>query len=327
MYERELDAAIRAVRAASELCMRVQHTFVTEESISKKDKSPVTIADLGAQAIISHLLSPEFPEDPLVAEEDTDVMRDPANAGMKGKVLAQVALSLPNLPERGVFEAIDRGKYSGGRHGRFWTVDPIDGTKGFIRGDQYALALALIENGEPVLGVLGCPNLPFGRMANTAVRGSLLFAAKGLGAQEVALAGGSPAAVRVSESSDPAQAVFCESFESAHTAHSVAGRVAESLRVAAEPIRVDSQCKYALVARGEAMLYMRIPGEGSTYREKIWDHAAGWIIVKESGGRVTDVAGTPLDFSLGRRLEENRGVIASNGHLHAAVLAAIAQAV
>jgi 3'(2'), 5'-bisphosphate nucleotidase len=46
------------------------------------------------------------------------------------------------------------------RPDRYWTLDPIDGTKGFLRGDQYAIALALVEHGEVVLGVLGCPNLP-----------------------------------------------------------------------------------------------------------------------------------------------------------------------
>ena len=56
--------------------------------------------------------------------------------------------------------AIDRGNYKGAAHGRHWTLDPIDGTKGFLRGEQYAVCLALIEDGEVVLGVLGCPHLP-----------------------------------------------------------------------------------------------------------------------------------------------------------------------
>lgn len=56
--------------------------------------------------------------------------------------------------------AIDRGQYEGGSHGQHWTLDPIDGTKGFVRGGQYAICLALIEDGRVQLGVLGCPNLP-----------------------------------------------------------------------------------------------------------------------------------------------------------------------
>ena len=45
-------------------------------------------------------------------------------------------------------------------HAGFWTLDPVDGTKGFLRNQQYAIALAYIERGTPVVGVMGCPNLP-----------------------------------------------------------------------------------------------------------------------------------------------------------------------
>jgi len=78
------------------------------------------------------------------------------------------------------------------------------------------------------------------------------------------------------------------------------------------------------VARGEAALYLRLPSpQQPDYRERIWDHAAGALIVEEAGGRATDALGRPLDFAQGRRLSRNRGVIVSNGHLHTAVLEAI----
>jgi 3'(2'), 5'-bisphosphate nucleotidase len=57
--------------------------------------------------------------------------------------------------------------------------------------------------------------------------------------------------------------------------------------------------------------------------EKIWDHAGGALVVTEAGGRVTDITGADLDFTLGYRLEKNRGIIVSNGRLHNAILAAI----
>lgn len=59
-----------------------------------------------------------------------------------------------------ILEAISRCNSTGGPTGRHWVLDPVDGTLGFVRGDQYAVALALIENGKVVLGVLGCPNYP-----------------------------------------------------------------------------------------------------------------------------------------------------------------------
>ncbi|CAI9753058.1 unnamed protein product [Fraxinus pennsylvanica] len=64
------------------------------------------------------------------------------------------------LSEEDVLVAIDNGKSEGGPRGQHWVLDPIDGTKGFLRGDQYAIALALLDEGKVVLGVLACPNLP-----------------------------------------------------------------------------------------------------------------------------------------------------------------------
>ncbi|HON00440.1 MAG TPA: inositol monophosphatase family protein, partial [Acidobacteriota bacterium] len=81
------------------------------------------------------------------------------------------------------------------------------------------------------------------------------------------------------------------------------------------------QAKYGLVATGKADFLVRLPSaDRPDYREKIWDHAAGALVVEEAGGRVTDLAGRSLDFSTGRRLEHNRGLVASNGRLHQAIL-------
>jgi 3'(2'), 5'-bisphosphate nucleotidase len=86
---------------------------------------------------------------------------------------------------------------------------------------------------------------------------------------------------------------------------------------------MDSQAKYGAVARGEANLYLRLPwAELPDYRENIWDHAAGAIVVEEAGGRVTDIHGRPLDF-VGTKLTSNRGIVASNRTLHEAVLRAL----
>jgi 3'(2'), 5'-bisphosphate nucleotidase len=86
---------------------------------------------------------------------------------------------------------------------------------------------------------------------------------------------------------------------------------------------MDSQCKYAAVARGDVSIYLRLPKDKS-YQEKIWDHAAGSLIVSEAGGRVTDIHGRSLDFSKGRGLQNNEGVVATNGKLHEKILNAIA---
>ncbi len=85
---------------------------------------------------------------------------------------------------------------------------------------------------------------------------------------------------------------------------------------------MDSQAKYAVLAAGEGDVLLRlISPSRPDYREKIWDQAAGSIVIEEAGGRITDLDGKPLDFSHGRTLAKNRGILATNGHLHDAVLA------
>jgi 3'(2'), 5'-bisphosphate nucleotidase len=88
---------------------------------------------------------------------------------------------------------------------------------------------------------------------------------------------------------------------------------------------MDSQCKYGAVARGDASIYLRLPTR-SDYQEKIWDHAAGMLVVEQAGGRVSDIDGAPLDFRHGRTLARNRGVVATAGGVHARVLEAIREA-
>ncbi len=229
---------------------------------------------------------------------------------------------LPDLDEAGVLAAIDRGTDAGGPTGRHWTLDPIDGTKGFLRGDQYAVALALVEDGEVVLGVLGCPNLPHDAARPDGGRGCLFAASRGAGAAMRTLDDPAFRPVHVTRTADPAGARFCESVEKAHSSQSDSARVAALLGITEPPYRIDSQCKYAAVARGDADIYLRLPTR-KDYVERIWDHAAGYAVITEAGGRVSDVRGEPLDFSLGRGLEANKGVVVTNGLLHDAVVDAV----
>ena len=310
-WNEERRMAIRAVRLASAVCQSVQKRGVKPETLVKKDRSPVTVADFASQATVSAIL-PENSR--LVAEEDASYLRPVEHAALRAAVVEHVSNGLgQDVDQAQVLDWIDRG----GRHedaktlNRFWTLDPIDGTKGFQRGEQYAVALALIHRGEVEFGVLGCPNL-----VGADGVGLLLVAAKGEGAWQLSIQSSDDAQrVTVSEVSTPAEARLCESVESAHTKHSDAAKIAKRLRITAEPLRMDSQAKYAALAKGEASIYLRMP-TSTEYREKIWDHAAGFVLVQEAGGRVTDISGAPLDFSHGHRLERNRGIIASNDRFH-----------
>jgi 3'(2'), 5'-bisphosphate nucleotidase len=224
---------------------------------------------------------------------------------------------LPTIDERELFALLEHGR-DDGQHRRFWTLDPIDGTKGFLRREQYAVALALVDHGEVVLAVLGCPNLS----ADAGARGAVIVAERGAGAVLCPLDGGGERRITVSAISDPTATSFCESVESEHSSHGDGARIAARLGTREPPLRMDSQCKYAAVARGDVCAYLRIPTR-QNYQEKIWDHAAGALIVREAGGMVTDLDGLALDVSRGRTLAGNRGVLATNGRLHQALLAAV----
>lgn len=321
-YEREREIAVDAVTTACRLCERVQQELVTADTLAKSDQSPVTVADFGSQSIVAEHLIRYFSQDALVGEEESSALRDTANTALRENVIRHVQALQPQRDGRDILAAIDRGAGTCNFSQRYWTLDPVDGTKGFLRHDQYCVALALIENGAPALGVLGCPNLPFDLDHPEQGKGCLFVAVKGQGAWMRPLAGGDEQRVSVNAQTQPERIRFCESLESGHSSQDAHAAVAQRLGVTAAPIRMDSQCKYGLVARGEAAVYLRI----MPYKAWIWDHAAGAILVQEAGGTVTDLRGQSFDFSQGRRLSRNSGVLATNGPLHQAALEAMAAA-
>ncbi|HEB88080.1 MAG TPA: 3'(2'),5'-bisphosphate nucleotidase [Deltaproteobacteria bacterium] len=321
----ELEAAVVAVRDAARVCQSVQRNLVSAATLEKKDRSPVTVADFASQALVCSSLAGNSRIAAIVGEEDAGELREAGAESVREKVVEHVrSIRGGQISDDQALDWIDLGGVTPDSSiERYWTLDPIDGTKGFLRGEQYAIALGLIEHGRVVLGVLGCPNLPGpGGQAGcllTAVRG------KGAGARPLAASGREGAtAIHVSPIETTSAARFCESVESGHSDQGQSARIAAALDITEEPVRVDSQAKYAIVARGEAQIYLRLP-TSREYREKIWDHAAGMIIVEEAGGRVTDARGNELDFGHGRMLENNAGVIATNGRLHDAVLEAVAR--
>lgn len=315
-FEHELKAAVEAVRRAAMLSANVARGI--PPAMAKTDQSPVTVADFGSQALICRALGEAFADDPIIAEEDSTALRQCDQKELLNQVVEQVKRIEPSADVDSVCRWIDRG---GARSmsERFWTLDPIDGTKGFLRKQQYAIALALIVGGEPVVAVLACPNLA---MPDGSV-GGIFTAVSGQPAMVRPLHGdGDATAVCVSETSATRAARFCESYESGHSSHGDSQKLAELLNITQPPVRMDSQVKYAVVARGEADIYLRMPARAD-YVENIWDHAAGVLVVRQAGGSVTDIAGRKLNFTHGAKLEANRGIVVTNGRLHDEVLAAI----
>ncbi|KAI9750404.1 MAG: hypothetical protein M4579_006485 [Chaenotheca gracillima] len=341
-YAKELEVAELAVQRASLLTKKVFHEKV-KGSISKDDKSPVTIGDFGAQALIIQALQHNFPEDEVVGEEEASALRE--NGDLRSQIWEHVkatklvddsAESVLGGPVKSVDDmlaAIDLGMSAGGPKGRIWALDPIDGTKGFLRGGQYAVCLALMVDGDVKVGVLGCPNLPVDDSAPLSAdvgsgqsdeegRGVLFSAVQGQGATSRPLsnAGLQPSQpISVSSVENLTEATFCESVEAAHSSHDDQFVIAKQLGISRPSVRMDSQAKYGSLARGAGDVYLRLPVK-KDYQEKIWDHAAGDLIVREAGGQVTDVNGKRLDFSKGRTLVDNKGVIAAPARIHSRIL-------
>jgi len=321
-YSLEVETAIQAAIKASTLCEKIRMDLAGGDSYLKSDRSPVTIADYGSQAIICKTIRDRFPRDTIVAEEDSEELRRPGRSKILERVTDYVIPFIPNSSPEEVCSWIDFGSNS--VTDRFWALDPIDGTKGFLRGDQYAIALALIEKGSVKLGILACPNLypdihhPLGE------KGCLFLALRGNGSFQMDRKGANKRPIYVSKTKTPSEAMITESVEPDHADHLTHQRLAQKLNISKPPLKMDSQAKYGILARGEVTLYLRVPSTAEPgYKEKIWDHAAGSIIAEEAGGRVTDVLGRPLDFSTGIRMEKNQGILVSNGILHKVVLKAL----
>ena len=314
--------AIDAVRQASLLIKHIQ-AELAPQAAEKADRSPVTVADFSAQALVGMLLAQHLPDENLVGEESSGMLADPANREIAEQTRHYISQVVPGVTTEQVLEWIDRGASEPGN--AFWTLDPLDGTLGFLRGDQYAVALAYIQDGVVQVGALGCPNLRDACIEDHTGTGTLVIAQRGRGTWATTLAGNEDFhRLTVSSIEKCSETRLLRSVEKAHTNASQVDLLAEALGTSQPPVLMDSQAKYALLAAGAGDVVLRLLSmDRPTYKEKIWDQAAGSLVVEEAGGKITDLDGKPLDFRHGRTLAHNRGVVASNGHLHNAVLQAV----
>ena len=318
--EHALDAAHAACRAVA--AVGSPSDFGASGVVEKGAAGPLTLADLASQAAaIATLRASLGPSARFVAEESAEEVEANGGAELLGRVArilrdAGVAGLAPGTATdaAGVREALSCGGHAGGSD-RFWAIDPLDGTKGYLRGGQFAIAIALVEAGRPVVGVLGLPRLADAGTGTGA--GVLVAASLGHGAEQRAIGGRASSPLRARDWSPGMPIRLAGSVEKSHSASDDLESAVSRLG-AVDPVRVDSQAKYALVARGDADAYVRrSPSAG--YREWIWDHAAGALVATESGCTVTDTLGTPLDFSRGRRLEASTGILCAPPRLHRAL--------
>lgn len=327
MNSPEARFAVSAVREAAQIARRVQQELVVE-AISKVDKSPVTVADFASQAVVAKRLADALPGEVLIGEESAASLRTPEGRATLDQVTHFVRHAIPDATPGQVCDWIDLGAVETPPP-RYWTLDPVDGTKGFLRGDQYAVAFAQVSDGKVQIGALGCPELEEANRPSKGGAGCVLLAVRGQGTVVQPLDAPDDAEwkeLSVSDHSDQADARLLCSVEKAHTDTGGIGLLVKTLAITADPVPMDSQAKYAVLASGAGDVNLRlISPKMPDYREKVWDQAAGSLVVEEAGGCVTDLDGQPLDFSQGRTLAKNRGVLATNGKLHEDLLAGLKQ--
>ncbi len=304
------------MKDCTRITQSVQQTHILTQE--KLDHSPVTIADYAVQAFIARALALKFPSDALVGEESSTTLLQ--NEELLEAVTIQLKKIEPEINPQEVCQWLDYGSRINAK--RFWVLDPVDGTKGFLRKMQYVTALALVDAGEVVISVIGCPELKLLSQV-----GGFTCAALGKGAYWQAF--NDPrekVPLRVSSQRDLSSALLIRSFEDAHTNANQIEKFAQLAGIETEPVRMDSQAKYALLANGNAEILLRLPSEDRpNYRENIWDQAPAYRLVLEAGGEMTDRFGRSLDFLTGKTMTKNIGVVATNGHLHQQTIDILAQ--
>jgi len=230
-----LDKICQLAREAGEAIMKVYNGQSPLDISHKSDDSPVTAADIAAHKVIVQGLSALYPDIPVLSEEDP-----PA------------------------WELRQHWR-------RYWLVDPLDGTKEFIkRNGEFTVNIAFIDNGKPVLGVVYAPVLDV-----------MYSAADGKAWKEE---GGHKEQIRVREARPPLVVVSRSHVDT--ELEDYLSHLGEHQTTA-----IGSSLKFCLVAEGKAQLYPRF---GPT---NIWDTGAGHAVAMAAGAHVHDWQGKTLDYA------------------------------
>jgi 3'(2'), 5'-bisphosphate nucleotidase len=264
-FARELEVVTELAREAGAILLRHYHSpFLVEQKVNAlKELEEVTAADRESNDLIVRRLAAEFPDDGILAEESADTER-----------------------------RLDKD--------RVWMIDPMDGTKNFIRRDgDFAVQIGLAVNGESVAGVVYQP-----------VRDVLYRAARGAGSW-IEAPDKSAARMSVSGVVAPHEMVLASSRNHRSPRMEL---VVSRFGFKDEVRRGSVGVKIGLITEQLADLYLHMsPGT------KQWDTCAPEIILIEAGGRLTDLFGQPLRYN-GVRVDNRNGIVATNGAAHEMVI-------
>lgn len=259
---RELVTALQLARAAGVEVMKLRGGELGVEM--KLGNEPVTVADKRASELIVAGLRARFASDALISEE---------------------------LPSTEATLAAQR----------IWLVDPIDGTKDFIRGSEgFSVMIGMARAGRPVLGVVHQPAVD-----------RTFFATPDGGAHVLTADGVTPLGVSAIASASEVRLVASASHRSPEL-----DQVKQTLGIANEQNIGSIGVKLCLIAMGVRDLYVN-----PATKTKVWDTCGPEAILTRAGGRLSDLFGDPVDY---REMRQPRGLVASNGHVHAEVIAKLA---
>ncbi|RYP68804.1 hypothetical protein DL771_006422 [Monosporascus sp. 5C6A] len=351
-YSHELKIAFAAIQRAAKISQSVL-AQVDLGLLKKDDLSPVTIADFAIQALLTATFHAAFPNDKFVGEESAAELRENpvllervwshlqqgADAG--GGAEANEFCRAPESPEQ-VCEMIDwcgSGVPGGVGTGRVWVFDPIDGTQNFVRGELYAINVALLEDGKQVLSAVGCPNLSPDATAplmdsslDPEGRGSIVFAVRGYGTHVRQLTGSldDVSSVRAI----PRHAEEAPTLRSVTCLNKLASGLEHVHITAAKRLQIQFPgsnilpwvVRYVVLGLGLANTTFWVYNT-RTRLAKAWDHAGAMLLFEEVGGKITDVDGRDIDLTAGRKMAANYGFVAAPKNLHGLVLQTLQDAI
>jgi 3'-phosphoadenosine 5'-phosphosulfate (PAPS) 3'-phosphatase len=247
-------------------------------ALIKADSSPVTVVDLLHQTQMQEMLHLQFPGDALLSEEPRNLQeRHALEAAEISRTVYGMELgsTIAELPSKGSVT---------------WVLDPIDGTKGFLGGRYFALALACFVDGTPRFAAMavpgGNPDRPL------AIDRTIAFGVAGRGAWiSPVAAGGEPRWRALAGAAPPAGSIRI----AVSLAHG--GPLADRLRSTPglEVLELDSQAKYLAVAAGDIDAYLRAARDDGR-SDLLWDHLPGALIAGEAGCEVRHFDGSPIVF-------------------------------
>jgi 3'-phosphoadenosine 5'-phosphosulfate (PAPS) 3'-phosphatase len=293
-YHKELELGISLAKKAP----KIPEWFKQKGFISfeKKDHSPVTLADLATQSYIIYNLKKQFPQDLILAEEESSIIDKDLE-----KIILECFDDL-KIPIENPKEIIN---YRGNSSKRKWIIDPIDGTQGYIEGLSYAIGIGFIDGSQPTISVISVPNYDERGLA-------IFYAERGKGAK--ASYGKRPFnQIHVSDTQ------YLEEVRMCHSLHYDKPWVLDFARKMGinKFIRIDSMAKFCKVASGKADLYIKPIDRDHSF---IWDFLPGDLLVRESGGIVSDLTNNRLWFEGNILKWKSPGIIASNGIIHEKII-------